>query len=182
MRARAVVVSIVTSAFVATPAFASSFLTGTAGAKAECTMRGTAANDRLFGTTRADVICTRAGRDLAAGFGGNDVVRGGSGFDIIEGDDGSDTVRGQADDDFVCGNDANDDLFGGQGADNLGGSNNDCFSGLQDASPGPNNQYETGDDFLKTRDNVSGNDFVDGGENTDVCVIDSGDTVLNCEE
>jgi hypothetical protein len=27
----------------------------------------------------------------------------------------------------------------------------------------------------------SGNDFVDGGENTDTCRIDAGDTVYNCE-
>ena len=39
-----------------------------------------------------------------------------------------------------------------------------------------------GDDFLKSHDNVSGNDQLDGGANTDECIIDAGDTVSSCEE
>ena len=59
------------------------------------------------------------------------------------------------------GGDQNDEVYGGQGADELVGGN--------------------GNDFLKSRDNVSGNDEVDGGANTDTCVIDAGDSVTNCE-
>jgi hypothetical protein len=29
---------------------------------------------------------------------------------------------------------------------------------------------------------VSGNDYVDGGDDTDTCRIDAQDTVLNCEQ
>ncbi|MDP9243400.1 MAG: hypothetical protein M3O84_09550 [Actinomycetota bacterium] len=52
-------------------------------------------------------------------------------------------------------------MYGGQGADTIIGEN--------------------GNDFLKSRDNVSGNDSVDGGANTDTCVIDAGDANTNCE-
>jgi hypothetical protein len=38
-----------------------------------------------------------------------------------------------------------------------------------------------GNDFVKTRDNVSGNDYADGGVNTDTCRVDAGDTVVSCE-
>ena len=34
---------------------------------------------------------------------------------------------------------------------------------------------------MKSKDNVSGNDSVDGGVNTDTCRVDAGDTVNNCE-
>jgi RTX calcium-binding nonapeptide repeat (4 copies) len=184
MRTRSIFVSVVATALLVTPAFATSMLGSTAGAKGDCTITGTAARDILRGTTREDVVCTRAGSDIGAGMGGNDVVKGGQGDDIVEGDEGSDIVKGQADDDDVCGNDQNDRLYGGQGDDNMGGdsSPNDCFIGYQDASPGANSEYETGNDFLKSRDNVSGNDDGDGGENTDTCVIDAQDDVSNCEQ
>jgi Ca2+-binding RTX toxin-like protein len=97
---------------------------------------------------------------------------------VAAGDDGSDVVKGQQDDDNVCGNDGNDKIYGGQGDDEIGGSSADsCYYGW-------NNDQDTdegGNDFLKSRDNVSGNDTVDGGQNTDTCVIDAGDTVYNCE-
>ena len=135
----------------------------------------------LAGTTRADVICTRAGSDEAGGLEGNDVIRGGQGDDsFLSGDDGSDTVKGQQDDDEVCGNGQSDKLYGGQGDDDLGGPDvtTDCFHGWDGvASP-----MEPGNDLLKSRDNVSGNDKVDGGFNTDTCVIDAGDFVSNCEQ
>jgi hypothetical protein len=36
---------------------------------------------------------------------------------------------------------------------------------------------DDGNDFVKSRDRVSGNDDISGGANTDTCVIDAGDTV-----
>jgi hypothetical protein len=42
------------------------------------------------------------------------------------------------------------------------------------------NDPEDGNDFLKTRDNVSGNDFANGN-NTDTCRIDAGDEAVSCE-
>jgi Ca2+-binding RTX toxin-like protein len=179
MRLRAIVVSVATAGLMVGPAFAHGVLNSVAGAAKDCTISGTAADDELVGTTRADVICTRAGSDEAGGLEGNDVIRGGQGDDdFLSGDEGNDVVKGQQDDDEVCGNDQSDKIYGGQGDDDLGGSTyTNCYQGWNSDA----NSDEGGNDFLKSRDNVSGNDFVDGGANTDECVIDAGDTNTSCE-
>jgi Ca2+-binding RTX toxin-like protein len=168
------------------PAFAHGIMNSVAGAAKECTISGTAANDSINGTTRDDVICLKAGSDLANGNEGNDVIKGGQGddyndtnpnnstpvgpppgFDGLRGNEGSDTVKGQADDDDVSGDGQNDRLYGGQGDDYIGAATGESS--------------EPGNDFLKSKDNVSGNDLVDGGNNTDTCRVDAGDEVENCE-
>jgi Ca2+-binding RTX toxin-like protein len=195
VKPRAISICIATAALMVAPAFASGITGNIAGARTECTITGTAANDTLFGTTRDDVICAKAGQDSVDAEEGNDVIRGGQGDDGggcpiagpivrqtrcdgpivrdsitegLNGGDGSDVVKGQQDDDSIEGNDQNDKLYGGQGDDCLG---QDCTVG----------DSEAGNDFLKTRDKVSGNDFADGGDNTDTCRIDAGDTAINCE-
>ena len=60
MRARSIFVSVATVGLMVGPAFAQGM---SAGARVECTISGTAANDELNGTTRDDVICGKAGRD-----------------------------------------------------------------------------------------------------------------------
>jgi hypothetical protein len=134
---------------------------------------------RPQGTTRGNVMCTKAGQDEAGGLEGNDLIRGGQGDDdFLTGDDGSDVVRAQQDDDEVCGNDQNDKLYGGQGDDNLGGGDvTSSYRGWNGDASGD----ENGNDFLKSRDHVSGNDYVDGNFDTDTCVIDAGDIVDDCE-
>jgi hypothetical protein len=182
LKLRSIFVSVATVGLMVGPAFAHGLLSSVAGAKAECTIKGTAADDDLVGTTRDDVICTGAGQDTAYGLEGNDIIRLGQGDDLGAGDDGSDVVRGQADDDQVCGNGQNDRLYGGQGDDDIGGFDadnisSDCYEGFDGTEQG-----ETGNDFLKSRDHVSGNDYLDGGDNTDTCVIDAGDTNTACEK
>jgi Ca2+-binding RTX toxin-like protein len=188
VKLRGVVVSVATIGLMVAPAFARGVISSIAGARAECTITGTAAVDHINGTTHDDVICLKAGPDAADGLEGNDIIRGGQGDDGgpphgvpmrggivrtvgfvvgLHGNDGSDVIKGQADDDTMEGDDQNDELYGGQGADCLGAS---CTGGA-----------ENGNDFLKSRDRVSGNDFVDGGGNTDTCRIDAGDGVTNCE-
>jgi Ca2+-binding RTX toxin-like protein len=192
MRLRSVFVSAATVGLMVGPAFAHGVLSSVAGAKAECTITGTAADDDINGTTRDDVICTKAGQDTADGLEGSDLIRLGQGDDEGFGGDGSDVIKGQADDeqftfhcagdsrplprgDGICnggvlvvdsnglvGSDSNDRLYGGQGDDDLFGNG--------------------GNDFLKTRDFVSGNDSADGGPQTDACVIDAGDTNISCEQ
>jgi Ca2+-binding RTX toxin-like protein len=164
VRLRTILVAVSTVGLTVIPAFVAGLGT-TAGAAADCTIQGTAADDTLNGTSRDDVICTRAGSDTVDGLGGDDVIRLGQGDDSGYGNDGKDTIKGQADDDLVTGAFDNDKLIGGQGDDCLGV---DCTS----------SQNEDGNDLLKSRDHVSGNDTVDGGNNTDRCVIDSGDIVL----
>jgi len=188
MRLRAIFVTVATAGLMAGPSFVHGVVSSVAGARDECTITGTAANDQINGTTQADVICLKAGADAANGLEGNDVIRGGQGDDGggpftgpmrrtivrgglagLNGNDGSDTIRGQGDDDSMEGNGQNDHLYGGQGADCLG----TCT--FKQITPEP------GNDFLKSRDNVSGNDLVDGGNNTDTCRVDAGDQVSNCE-
>ena len=87
----------------------------------------------------------------------------------LQGGDGSDVIKGQQDDDSIQGQDQNDDMYGGNG--------DDCL-GVQCA---PSGSHEPGNDFLKTKDNVSGNDIANGGDNTDTCRIDAGDEAISCE-
>jgi len=162
MRLRSIFVSVATVGLMVGPAFAHGVMGSAAGAAKDCTISGTAANDDLTGTTRADVICTRAGEDIATGLEGNDTIRLGQGDDEATGDDGSDIVRGQADDDNeIQGNNQNDRVYGGQGDDDLQGGD--------------------GNDFLKSRDHVAGNDSVNGSTGTDTCIIDPGDGAGQCE-
>ena len=201
MRFRTIAVAVATTAMMVGPAFVHGALSSVAGAKKECTITGTAADDDLTGTTRDDVICTKAGADSADGLEGNDVIRGGQGDDGIgsplcvdggggdapiqparecifflgpfglNGNDGSDVVKGQQDDDSIEGQGQNDDLYGGNGDDCLG----------QNCTHKDSKTTEPGNDFLKSKDGVSGNDYVDGGDNTDTCRIDSGDQAISCE-
>jgi len=166
MRLRAIVVSVATAGLMVGPAFAHGVLSSVAGAKKDCTISGTAADDSLNGTTRDDVICGKAGQDEISGLEGNDIIRGGQGDDEeLEGDEGSDIVKGQQDDDEVEGAGQNDWLYGGQGDDQVGDETTE----------------EVGNDFLKSKDNVSGNDTLNPGPNTDTCVIDAGDTIVDGE-
>jgi Ca2+-binding RTX toxin-like protein len=63
---------------------------------AECTVLGTAGNDRLQGTGGEDVICGLGGNDVLSGSGGNDTLYGGSGNDSLAGGPGDDQLRGEA--------------------------------------------------------------------------------------
>jgi Ca2+-binding RTX toxin-like protein len=202
VRLRALFVSASAVCLMVAPAFANGITGSVAGGRTECTITGTAADDTLAGTTRDDVICGKAGSDSVDALEGNDVVRGGQGDDGngcvpvrsgivrqcvntapirrgsvtrgsfltfgLNGGDGSDVVKGQQDDDSIEGNDQNDKLYGGQGDDCLGAQ---CTT----------TDSENGNDLLKSRDKVSGNDYVDGGNNTDTCRIDAGDQALSCE-
>jgi Ca2+-binding RTX toxin-like protein len=183
VRLRAILVAVSTVGLTVIPAFIAGLGT-TAGAASTCTIQGTAADDTLNGTTRDDVICSRAGQDVVDANAGDDVVKLGQGDDAGYGDDGKDTIKGQADDDGVTGAFDNDKLVGGQGDDCLGV---DC---AHDASSGALPfQNEDGNDLLKSRDHVAGNDVVDGGNDTDRCVVDPGDVRtpsfgndLSCEQ
>jgi len=202
VRLRSLLVSVTTLGLMVGPAFAHGLLSSVAGARTECTITGTAADDTLTGTTRDDVICSKAGSDAVDGEEGNDTIRGGQGDDGggqapcpysadasvvrlcqqpvrglsdyigLNGGDGSDVVRGQQDDDSMEGQDQNDKLYGGNGDDCIGAS---CTETQQMT------YNEPGNDFLKSRDHVSGNDYVDGGNNTDTCKVDAGDDVNSCE-
>lgn len=75
------------------------------------TIIGTAGDDRLTGTSGADVI---------AGLGGDDNIKGGGGDDVICGGDGSDSLFGGRGDDRLAGDAGlHSVLLGGAGDDHL---------------------------------------------------------------
>ena len=115
--------------------------------------RGSMGDERIRGSSEADV------------------VYGGAGDDIIEGYSGDDTLYGGADDDELYGGYDNDTLYGGTGADKLvgyhgndtlwGGSENDAFYGGR----GADTIYgEGGDDFFS---GDTGVDIYHGGGGND---------------
>ena len=85
-----------------------------------CTIRGTAAADRLRGTPHADVICGLGGDDTIDGGAGNDRIEGGAGNDRLSGGSGSDRLRGEAGNDVLVGGAGRDTLVGGPGNDAFG--------------------------------------------------------------
>ncbi len=74
----------------------------------ECSIVGTAGDDRLVGSAGNDVICGR---------GGNDVLFGRGGHDLLIGGDGDDRLSGGPGDDLLLGGPGRDRLFGGLGRD-----------------------------------------------------------------
>lgn len=148
-----------------------------------CTVKGTAGNDRLFGTKRSDVICGRGGDDKLFGRGGGDELRGGAGNDLMDGgrgpdqllgEDGDDSLQGGGGRDFLDAAGGSDTLEAGAGADTLsGGEDLDQIGGgegVDEVSGG------AGDDSI---DAGSGSDSVDGEDGTDEIVGGSGDDELN---
>jgi uncharacterized repeat protein (TIGR01451 family) len=110
--------------------------------KASCatpTISGTAGNDTLVGTNRADVIrafagndqvfagdgkdliCADLGADFVSGGPKNDTAIGGGGPDRLVGKAGSDTLKGKKGRDRLRGNFGNDFLNGGRGRDSCKG-------------------------------------------------------------
>lgn len=83
----------------------------------DCTIKGTAGNDRLVGTAGRDVICGEGGDDVLIGNGGNDLLRGGPGEDQLIGGPGADALEGGPGTDVLRGDEGNDVLSGGTGLD-----------------------------------------------------------------
>jgi Tol biopolymer transport system component len=73
-----------------------------------CTIRGSAAGDRLQGTSSRDVICAGLGADTIEAAGGRDVVYAGGGTDVAFGRGGGDILFGDG---------GSDRLNGGAGVD-----------------------------------------------------------------
>ncbi len=96
----------------------------------EATIVGTRGDDRIEGTSGADVIVARGGDDRIEADRGDDVVCAGRGDDRVEGDDGDDTLSGGRGDDRLEGGDGDDTLSGGRGDDRLdGGDGRDVLDG-----------------------------------------------------
>ena len=91
---------------------------------------GTAGDDSINGTKRADVIVGMGGNDTILAGGGNDIICGNGGDDVIFGEKGSDRELGGGGADFFFGEGGNDQMIGGAGGDLMnGGPGDDLFDG-----------------------------------------------------
>ena len=94
------------------------------------TIVGTAGNDTLQGTNRADVIVSFTGDDQVFAGGGNDLVCTDGGFDFVDAGSGKDIVVGGGAADRLFGSDGGDILKGKNGRDKLlGGKGDDLLNG-----------------------------------------------------
>ncbi len=91
---------------------------------------GTAAANRLIGTSGRDVIRCGGGNDTVLAGGGDDFIDCGLGNDRIDGGAGNDEIRGGFGHDRLTGGAGNDEIFGGAGNDTLlGGLGADTLNG-----------------------------------------------------
>jgi Ca2+-binding RTX toxin-like protein len=153
--------------------------------RAECTVLGTAGNDRLQGTAGDDVLCGLGGNDVLSGLAGNDTLYGGSGNDTLAGGGGDDQLRGETGSDTAtyksAGGGVRADLASGvatgQGADSLsrverlvGSRYRDHLRGsrvanvLTGGGGADRMAGRAGRDILRGN---SGNDYLDGGRGAD---------------
>ncbi|MGW0817048.1 calcium-binding protein [Streptomyces viridiviolaceus] len=165
------------------------------------TLRGSGGDDRVDGGTGNDFLDESStpgnntllggdGDDELLGSDGLDTLRGGAGVDSLVGGDSRDHLFGEAGNDRrIDGQNGNDHLDGGDGDDDLDGSSgddsllgrggNDTLRGLSGADF---LRGGDGNDTLNGRDQVRGNDTVDGETGSlDACLADVGDTLINCE-
>ncbi len=143
-------------------------------------VKGTATNDLIIGTNRADTLNGAKGNDVIRGNDGedrihgnedNDSIDGGKGTDHIYGDSGNDTLKGGDGTDTIFGGSGNDEIRGGAHADHLhGDSGKDIIYG----DGGRDNLWgEAGDDILyggadnDTIKGGAGNDKLYGGDGDD---------------
>ncbi len=146
-------------------------------------------NDRIFGTSQADILFGANGGDALSGKAGDDSLSGGAGRDTIRGGGGQDTINGDG---------GNDVIFGGPGgAGNPGynylngGNGNDVISGSVDLDyqdGGAGNDTLVGalffdtltggtgaDDFVfRSTANLTNNPFIyDFGDGADEILLDN---------
>lgn len=125
---------------------------------------GTAAAERLDGTTGGDAIFGRRGHDI---------VGGGLGEDCLSGQEGDDTLRGGDDDDTLFGDTGADLIEGGAGDDLASaGSGADRIEDVEDVRAGP------GDDRIV----APPDSFVRCGEGRDFVELTGPAVVEGCEQ
>lgn len=118
-------------------------------------LRGSSADNALYGW---------GGNDTIEGREGDDTLDGGSGDDTLNGGSGSDTMFGDMGVDFMAGGSGNDVMDGGAGDDVLtGDTGNDTLSGGD------------GFDFL---DGGAGDDILNGGDLGDIIIGGDGADTL----
>lgn len=97
------------------------------------TIVGTAGDDTVTGTRRADVIVSGAGNDTVEGNGGGDRICTNGGDDTVIGGAGADIMSAGSGSDIVLGGDGGDRMYGGPGMDGLlGMAGDDLYRGDSD--------------------------------------------------
>jgi hypothetical protein len=145
---------------------------------------GTAGDDMLQGTNKADCILGFGGNDTISGGNGADFIAGGPGDDKIYSGSGADVVYGGKGNDYidsanggdciVYGGDGADTLLGGNGADGMyGGDGNDVMIG----GNGPDLMQGGGCHDLILGE--KGPDVATGGKGFDAC---DGELSIECEK
>jgi Ca2+-binding RTX toxin-like protein len=128
-------------------------------------LQGQAGDDCLYGLDGNDTILGDDGLDLLVGGNGNDVGYAGTGNDRLYGNAGVDRLYGEAGDDRLSGGLGNDRLSGGLGNDQLfGGPGNDTLAG------GPGKDTISGG---------GGRDQITGGPGNDTIVLGAGTATIN---
>jgi Ca2+-binding RTX toxin-like protein len=135
-----------------------------------------------------------------SGQSGPSVIEGTRGDDVIVGGDGADTIDGRGGNDVICGGPGDDNITVGPGGDSFadGGPGDDgpatvgtVHSVTFVGGPG-DDDFEIGDTIAPSYiDAGPGNDRLmhnggghvkaDGGDGFDVCNVEGGDEVVNCE-
>ena len=146
--------------------------------RAQCTIVGTSAEDRIDGTPGNDVICGLGGNDVIDGAGGIDVIDGANGDDRVTGGSGNDPLllglrgndrlNGNGGDDTAAGGAGTDRLRGSSGKDRLGGGSGDDL--LDGGRGGDRIRGGSGDDGIRARDGTR--DGVNGGSGLDRATVD----------
>jgi Ca2+-binding RTX toxin-like protein len=95
---------------------------------------GTDGNDTVRGSNANDYIFGKGGTDTLNGLAGDDFIRGDDGNDVMDAGDGDDRLEGKGGDDTLIGGAGRDDIRGGEGVDTLiGGAGNDKLHGGEGA-------------------------------------------------
>jgi Ca2+-binding RTX toxin-like protein len=165
------------------------------------TIVGSAGDNRLRGTPKADVIVGRGGDDVISGRDGRDLLCGGKGSDFLRGRGGNDKLKSGRASDANSGGAGNDLINGGRGrfddarwlnapaginasllTGRATGHGTDVLRNLEHLFGGPFDDTLIGDDGANAlpgnggNDTVmgnGGNDFVSGGDGDDT--IDGGE-------
>jgi Ca2+-binding RTX toxin-like protein len=169
---------------------------GIAGNAGGDVLDGKAGRDALYYFLAPRRVVVNLGDGAATGDGPDVVlncenVLGSSFGDVLIGDPqrnrldggmgaGEDMLVGRGGADALFGNRGDDDLRGGPGSDVL----DDSLADAEGVSPDTGADTllgGDGDDVLRARDEVDGNDTLDGSAGTDRCDADPGDPTANCE-
>ncbi|MGP3928340.1 calcium-binding protein [Streptomyces sp. 8N616] len=133
------------------------------------TLVGGGGDDSLYGGSANDTLEGNEGSDFLSGGAGNDTLTAGTGADRVFGGSGNDSIEGNGGTDLINANTGNDVVSGGSGADQIvAGAGTDFADG------------GNGRDTINAVDNVSGNDYLEGGADVDDCTADLGDSLTGC--